>query len=398
MNIVLPPGIDGSFVHKWEFVQNLSKQGHEVHVLSNEKCNNIKSKNIYFHVEPNPKKQNFFTTFSHKFVYAFFLIKLIRAHNFDILYTRNPAQLGGIVGYLSKKIMGLPLVFEINGIAFEEQELMRNKLSRTTDNLFNNMKIYFRKQKEIIMWGRADALIAVTPGIKRYLVQHGVDENKLWVIGNGANTELFKPMSQSIVRSELRLDPVSKYVCFVGNLAPWQGVEYLIKAAPLVMEKNLQVKFLIVGDGVLRNKLEKMVCDFGLNEDFIFTGTVLYEDVPKYINASDVCVVPKLKVFGYGYSPLKLYEYMACGKPVIATDTEGFEILEKHNAGMLVNPEVSQELSDAIVKLLQNEKLRKKYSENGRRYVVENYSWKNVVKKVANVCENMISDKRNHHN
>lgn len=389
MNTVIPSGIDGSMVHRWELVQNLAALGHEIHTISNEEYGNAEYNGIHFYVEPEIETQRVFGGLLHRFMYAIFLINLIRAHDFDVLYTRTPALMSGIIGYLSKKIMGLPLVFEINGIAFEEQELMRSELLTTKRSLFVNIKIEFRKRKEIFMWNKADALIAVTDGIKRYLVRHGVGENKIWVIGNGANTDLFRPMDQNIIRSELGLDPVSTYVCFVGNLAPWQGVEYFIHAAPLVLERDSEVKFLIVGDGAIRDKLEKMVSNLGLNENFIFTGTVPYEDVPKYINAGDICVVPKLKVFGYGYSPLKLYEYMACGKPVIATNTKGFEILELYNAGLLVNPEVAQELSEAIVKLQEGE-LRKRMGENGRVAIIEEYSWEKVAERVASVCENTI--------
>ena len=401
MNTVMPPGIDGSFVHKWEFVMNLLEQGHEVHVLTNEIFSDVKSNKICFHVEPKLKKQKFLNRISHRFVYVHFLIKLIRAHDFDILYTRTPSNLSGIIGYLSKKMMGIPLVFEINGIAFEEQKLMRNKLSMGTKNVITNALIVYRRHKEILMWSKADAIISVTIGIKRYLVQHGVDEDKIWVIGNGANTDLFKPMSQNIARNELGLDSINKYVCFVGNLAPWQGVEYLIQAAPLVLECIPKTKFLIVGDGVMREQLEKMVGKLDLNDDFIFTGMISYEDVPKYINASDVCVAPFISARNekIGLSPLKLYEYLACGKPVVGSNIMGVgDLLEDSNAGIPFTPEDHIELANAINKILINNKLIEKFGVNARRTVVENHDWKKVTKKVENVCNSTIRLKRRFNN
>jgi len=74
--------------------------------------------------------------------------------------------------------------------------------------------------------------------------------------------------------------------------------------------------------------------------------------VPEYINASNVCVVPKIPLKS-GHSPLKLYEYMACGKPVVASRISGFEILEQNNAGILVEPENPEKLAKAILKLLK---------------------------------------------
>ena len=388
MNNVIPYGMDGSTVHKWELVKNLSELGHEVHVLSYEKHENIKSNKIYFHIEPKIDRRSVFNRLSYKLIYSIFLMKLIVSNDFDLLYTRTPAQVNGIVGYMSKRIMGIPIVFEINGIAFEEQKLIRNKLQLNNNDMFNNIIIGFRKNKEIFMWKKADAVIAVTSGIKDYLVRHGVNENKIWVIGNGANTELFKPMDQRVVRSELGLEIDDNYVCFAGNLAPWQGVEYLIQAAPLIL-KNIKAKFLIIGDGEMKEQFGKMVKELGLEKDFIFFGNVPYENVPKYINASNVCVVPKLKVFGYGYSPLKLFEYMASEKPVVATNTEGFEILEKYNAGMLVNSDNSVELSRAILSILLDKKLAKSMGENGRKVIIEKYSWKKIVERVNNVCKHV---------
>ena len=396
INTVIPPGIDGSIVHRWELVKNLVSLGHEVHTISNGEYKNIKYNGIYFHVDPEPNldKRKGFDRSLHRFVYAIFLLKLIKKHRFDVLYTRTPYQMNGIVGYVAKKIMRLPLIFEINGIAFDELELERDELSSGKRNVLDSIKIEFRKRKEIFMWDKADAIIAVTDGIKRYLVRHGVDESKIQVIGNGANTDLFKPMDQNIVRSELGLDPVNKYICFVGNLAPWQGVEYLIQAAPLVLERIPEVKFLIVGDGIIRDKLEKVVENLGLNNDFIFTGTVPYEDVPKYINASNVCVAPFIQARNekIGLSPLKIYEYLACGKPVVASNIKGVgDFLENSNSGIAVTPEDPDELYDAIIKLLEDKQLRKQMGENGRELVVSNHSWKDTAKKTIDVFETIIN-------
>ena len=81
---------------------------------------------------------------------------------------------------------------------------------------------------------------------------------------------------------------------------------------------------------------------------------------------------------------------MACGKPVIATDTAGFEILEKHNAGLLVNPENPEELSNAIIKLLLNRKLREQMGANGRELVVREYSWESAAKKTIEVFRTLL--------
>jgi glycosyltransferase involved in cell wall biosynthesis len=150
------------------------------------------------------------------------------------------------------------------------------------------------------------------------------------------------------------------------------------------------VKFLIVGDGIMKTKWIQLVNKLKISDKFIFTGRVPYEAVPLYINTSDICVTPK-KPIKSGYSPLKLYEYMACCKPVVATRTNGFEIIEEYNAGILINPKNSKEFADAIKTLLHNNNLRIKYGRNGREYVIKNHSWESVVKKVAALCESTVN-------
>lgn len=92
-------------------------------------------------------------------------------------------------------------------------------------------------------------------------------------------------------------------------------------------------------------------------------------------------------------SPLKLCEYMVCGKPVVASRKSCFEILEENKAGLLVDPENPQEFAGAIIKLLRDPELRKQMGENGRKYVVGNRSWESVARKVAEVCEQVIKER-----
>ena len=376
MDAITTLGNDGSTVHRWELARNLSKLGCEVYVMA---YTNIKPDGM--HLYPLTKKS--------KIKYIIQLIKLVKRDYFDVVYTRN--TMIGVIGLLIKKLWKSKLVFEVNGILPDEWKLAENQL--TKKKKLKSIKIKFFEHLQRYVIRKADAVVAVTPGIKNYLVKHGINENKVWFIENGANTELFKPIKDSNVVNELKdrlhINNDEKVVLFVGNLAPWQGVEYLIKAAPLIIKEIPKIKFLIVGDGILKGKLESLTNELNMGYNIIFTGGVPYEKVPQYVNISDVCIVPKRKM-RTGYSPLKLYEYMACGKPVIATNIAGFEILEQYNAGILVNPENSEELSNAIVKLLKNKQLREQMGANGRKLVVREYSWESTAKKTVDVFRNLL--------
>ena len=221
----------------------------------------------------------------------------------------------------------IPYFVEVNGLIMDEM------------NIFgvSKFRIAFTKLTEKLGYEHAVKIIAVTQGVKKGIIElYNIPDKKIDVIENGANIDLFRPMDQKNARKELKLNQDVKYICFTGHFVPWQGVEYLIQAAPLIIKACPDACFIFVGDGKMKTDWMKLTQKLGIYDKFNFTGIVSYMHVPLYINASDICVVYK-KPIKSGFSPLKLYEYMACGKPVVASRLEGFEILEQQKAGILVN-------------------------------------------------------------
>jgi len=205
---------------------------------------------------------------------------------------------------------------------------------------------------------------------------------------------LFKPMDTLEAREKLSLEQSVNYVCFVGAFHAWQGIENIIQSAPLVLQKCPETRFLLVGDGTIKQDLINLSEQIGISDKIIFTGMVSHQEVPLYMNASDVCVSPK-EGLQTGYSPLKLCEYMACEKPVVASRASGLEIVENSGGGILVEPKDPVALAEAITKLLQNHELSKQIGERGRRFVVENQSWESVASRVAEACQSLVDSQRN---
>lgn len=367
----------GDSTHVREIISNLSKLVDSILVLSpNSYCDNLKATNIKF-------KQIFFLKYNLLMsptynIYATFLSLFIFLNaKYDIVYERHHIMGGGCI---PAKIFKIPYIVEVNGLLLDE----------------SNKRGIIRKimeKFEIFTFSMANKIIVVTPKIKERLQKDYNIKKEIIVIQNGANTDLFLPIDQKEAKRKLKLSNSANYICFVGHLVYWQGLEYLIKSAPNILKDFPNVYFLIVGDGLMKKEWMLLANNLGVSENFMFIGTVPYKEVPLYINASEICVVPK-KALNSGYSPLKLYEYMACGKPVVATRIDGFEILEDAKAGLLINPEDSNEFADAIIRLLQNEDLRKEMGENGRKCVVKNHSWRSVAQKVSNVCENVVSEQK----
>ncbi len=173
-------------------------------------------------------------------------------------------------------------------------------------------------------------------------------------------------------------------VLFVGRLVEHKGLEYLIKSA-----KNVDAKYLIVGEGEIKNELKNLAENIGLKDKIIFTGKVSSTELPKYYAASDVFVLPsimRLESFG-----LVIAEAMSCGKPVIVSDIPGVrEVITDNVEGVLVPPMDEKILSEKINLLLSNKEMRKRMGDSGRKKVEEKFSWDKVIQKIEKVYEEAV--------
>lgn len=373
----------GSNIHILELLENFKKYTNVIMFAPGQKSVNRALSGIkYVPVIDN----KYLVQPSYELILPFYLLHSFINNRPDVLYLRQNSF--PILPIIMCKILKIPLVVEVNGLVLDELKV--NNSRSFAYWVFSRLAL----RSEKLNYRYCDRIVSVTDKLKEELVNlYAVPESKINVINNGANTDLFKPMNQEKVKAELQLDESKKYVCFVGNLAAWQGVEFLIYAAPLILEKCPDVRFLIVGDGAVKNKLLEVTSELGLSDKIIFTGRVPYESVPLYMNASDVCVAPFIKGRNakIGLSALKTYEYLACGKPIVASSIPGVkDLIEFSGGGISVSPEKPEELACAVVKLILNENMRALMGEKGRKYVVENHSWNGVAKKILDMCNDII--------
>lgn len=284
---------------------------------------------------------------------------------------------------LISKIKGIPLVVEVNGI--QESELATKGYGR--------FALFLTRFFSGFLFRRSSHIIAVTKTIKEVLMEdYKIAAEKITVIHNGADTKIFKPMDKKDCRKRIGLEEDDKVVCFVGNLAPYQGIEYLIESAPLITERIRDAEFLIVGDHENRENLERTVKALGLQERFIFTGAVPYEKVPFFINAADVCVIPKKRAKS-GFSPTKLYEYLACERPVVVADTGSYE-MEKEEE-LLIKVKLEKEgIGEAVIEILSDEKKRERLGRMGREIVERDYTWEKSAERTAEIIRPLLKGNR----
>jgi glycosyltransferase involved in cell wall biosynthesis len=373
--------VNGSDIHKYELIRNLGGPENRVHVITTGSGEAFDGGAVTCsRITPGGTLATYL-----RYLYAVY--RASSAEWFDILYARS--SILGLAGCLvCPPRRTRRLVCEVNGLVRDESALLA--AAAPGSRLKNSLNRRLGMLAERYLIEHADRIIAVTPGIRSRILEHyRAAPDRIAVVENGANTGLFFPEDRESALSRVNLPPSGRYVCFVGNFAPWQGVEQLIDAAPRVHEAIPAVRFLLVGDGAMRERWQALAAGRGLGDLFLFAGRVPYAAVAAYINASDLCVAPFTAERNerIGLSPLKIYEYLACGRPVVASGIAGVkELLEHSGGGICVDPRDTREFSGAIIRLLRDERLSGEMGERGRRYVAGHHDWGQVARRVAEIC------------
>jgi glycosyltransferase involved in cell wall biosynthesis len=206
----------------------------------------------------------------------------------------------------------------------------------------------------------------------------GIPLSKILVLPSGTDTKLFRPLSKKECCNKLGLDASFLYVGFVGSFFSHQGIDTLIDCAPNILKKFRKTRFLLVGDGPMMRLWKDEVIRKRLQSAFIFSGLVPYKKVPVYIGAMDICVAPHREDTNQS-SPVKLFDYMACGRPTVASNVEAVrEIVGDSGCALLTPPGDSHGLSIAIISLIRNDSARRRMSHTGRLKVTKNFDRKKI--------------------
>jgi glycosyltransferase involved in cell wall biosynthesis len=222
----------------------------------------------------------------------------------------------------------------------------------------------------------------------------GIPWDKLTVLPSGTNTDLFHPMDKRQSCLKLGFAESLIYVGFIGTFFRHQGVDALIDCAPLIIQQYSQVRFLILGDGPMGTAWRKKINDNALSAYFILPGQVPYEEVPEYCGVMDVCVAPFLKE-AVERSPVKIFDYLACGKPVVAADVgETSSFFADSGGVVLVPPEDPAALARGLNGLLENEALRAEMGEKGRAFIAGKYSREKIAEIVETVARKLLQSRR----
>lgn len=220
---------------------------------------------------------------------------------------------------------------------------------------------------------KLDGKIVVSQPLQTFLNKYAPGDYH--VIPNGIDVKRFNP--DGPLKKEFQDGKVN--ILFVGRLEKRKGLEYLIRACGLINKKFSNFRLIVVGPGTrLRGGYRRLAKELELS-NVEFVGAVSGDDLPKYYRTADIFCSPATGGESFG---IVLLEAMGCGKPVIASDIEGYASVMQHSEqGILVPPRDIQGLADALLWLVDNKAMREKMGVKGRANA-ENYSWPNVAEKV----------------
>ena len=204
-----------------------------------------------------------------------------------------------------------------------------------------------------------------------------VPGEKIAIVENGVETDLFSPSPATITEAHRReLHAGAKFlVCYIGTMGNAHGLETLLDAAGKLRNQDPDVLFLLIGEGAEKEKVKALAQLRGL-DNVRFLDQQPRDKIPTFISASDACLVllKKTEVFKT-VIPTKMLEFMSCSRPLIlGVDGQARQIVEQAGAGIVIEPENSEALVEAINRLKANQELRKTLGEKGRDYIIKNYS------------------------
>lgn len=270
---------------------------------------------------------------------------------------------------------GLPVFVEVNSpYSYQKQTFDERLYLARVSRAF-----------ERTICSRASRVIVVSTPLKKFLVSIGVPAERIVVMPNGADPDAFTAdFDASAVRQ--RLGVADRIVIgFSGILRPWHGLDLLVEAFARLAAGNPRLHLLIVGDGPIRGELEQQVAARRLADRVTITGRLPHAEVREYVGAMDVAVSPRATFYA---SPMKVLEYMAMGKAIVAPDMDNLrDILTDSVDGVLFTAEDVDALTVAIGRLIGDAELRRGLGAAARRKIEQERTWLHNARDVVRMYE-----------
>jgi glycosyltransferase involved in cell wall biosynthesis len=312
--------------------------------------------------------------------------KAVLAHltlnpSYEVVHYRNIWD--GLAIAQNKKRLGYKTLFEVNGLPSIE---LKYHYPGIDSNLLTKIK-----EQEIATLHLSDAIICPSNVTRDYLASLGLDRKLVAVIPNGVSPSDFMP--SPLPRREGRV-PVLLYI---GTLADWQGLEVVIKALPKILEQQA-VRLHIVGRGRSRQRklLSKQIRKLGLEENVVVQPAVPHHEVPALIAQADICLAPlglNDRNVTQGACPIKVLEYMASSRPLIASNMPIVrELVREDVDALLFSPSDPDDLARQVLRLLNDYDLSKRLADSATERALTKFTWHEAQKKLVKVYKKLLID------
>lgn len=314
-----------------------------------------------------------------------FILSNFRHERYNMILVRD-GIFDGLLALYIKRMYRVPFVFEMSNPVEQSWETRkfyskRQNLQRIVSGIEARLMMHILRN--------ADLILPISRWLKDDLVRKGVDRSKITPLPEGVDPKRFlnSGMGAVKVRDKYGLSDF-KIVIYVGTMDKMRHLDVLIHAFSRVRDSLGEVKLLMVGDGTGRLDLEKLADELGIRGDVVFTGYVDFKDVPDFIAAANlgISAVPPLDFYKVS-SPIKMLEYMAMAKSVVANEEilDQKEVMGASGGGILVRFD-AKSFAEAIIKILDNPGQAEEMGRRGRDWVIENRSYDVIASELENGC------------
>lgn len=320
-------------------------------------------------------------------LFAWGSIKIAMTYKYDVLFATSTPLTAGIPGIIAKILRRKTFVFEVRDL-WPEIPIQMGIIK-------NPIIIYLMSALEWLCYHSADACIGLSPGIVKGIIKRGVKEDRVAMIPNGCDLDLFNPLSVNPERPE-GVNSDDFILVFTGAHGLANGLNDVLDVAQVIKKRKLnKIKFVFIGDGKTKPQLIKRAEECKLN-NCIFIDPVNKIKITEYLRGANIglMVLKNIPAFYYGTSPNKFFDYMAIGLPVI-NNYPGWlaELIKKNNCGIAVVPESPDLFADAVEYLYKRPLLLEQMGINARKLAEQEFNRINLAKDFADFIEKALSEK-----
>ena len=306
--------------------------------------------------------------------------KIVKENKIDIIWLYGLAS-NGIQSVKVAKEFNLPIIQRQLDVS---HELVRVPL----------LKQLTKKCEKFVTSNVSKVLCSARPLID-YTIEMGAKEKNVEYFPLGFDPQTFKPMAKDQhLAHKLGISDNDKVILFVGTIYEFSGLENIIQNFETIKSKVKEIKFLIVGGGPNFEKIKSLVNKKKLKSDVILTNFKPQHEIPKFISLADVCINSfEINKITDRIIPIKILEYLACGKPVLSTPLKGtIDLLPKEDFGIIYSPYDS--FVENLSELLTNTEKLEGLGNKGLDYVVKNHDWNILAESLLKKFENLVDNKK----